>query len=419
MKYILALSMVLILVACKTKKKDVVDLKDHYYTCSMHPQIMEEKPGKCPICGMTLIAVEKSQGQPENMIMLSDQQIHLGNIQVDTLGKGKIGNTHVFNATLTVDETKSMAISSRVSGRIDKLYFKNTGDYIKKGDRLYDLYSEALNNAKQEYILNLEKEKLLDHSIIDFKQLVESAKNKLLLWGMNAEQITALGKTKQASPLTTFYSPATGTITSFESHEGEYITEGGTIVRLADLSSLWAEAQVYTSQLSELDAKGTAVVQLPDFGKEIAGRIELVNPEINPDTRINLVRVAIQNKDDQLKPGMNAYVVITSRQTTVLTLPASAVIRNEHNNIVWLQTGHNTYKSISVKTGKEDGDRVEILSGLKSGDIVVTSGAYLINSEYIFKRGSNPNHDVSKSPNRIGAFLGLNRNGYTRDDVLF
>ncbi len=396
MKYILALSMVLILFACKTKKKDAVARRDHYYTCSMHPQIMEEKPGKCPICGMELIAVEKNQNQLENIIVLSDQQVQLGNIQVDTLGKGKIGNTHVLNATLTIDETTSIAISSRVSGRMDKLYFKNTGDYIKKGDRLYDLYSETLNNAKQEYILTLEKENLLDHSIIDFKQLVESAKNKLLLWGLSADQISALGKTKQASPLTTFYSPASGTITSFESHEGEYIAEGGTIVRLADLSSLWAEAQVYTSQLSELDAKGTAVVQLPDLGKEITGKIELINPEINPDTRINLVRVAVQNKDDQLRPGMNAYVVITNHQTTVLTLPASAIIRNEHNNIVWVQTGHNMYKSISIKTGKEDGDRVEILSGLKTGDIVVTGGAYLINSEYIFKRGTNPDHDMSK-----------------------
>ncbi|MEJ0081530.1 MAG: efflux RND transporter periplasmic adaptor subunit [Puia sp.] len=170
--------------------------------------------------------------------MLSDQQVQLGNIQVDTLGKRKIGNTHVLNATLTIDETKSIAISSRISGRIDKLYFKNTGDYIKKGERLYDIYSEALNNAKQEYILALEKEKLLDHSIIDFKQLVESAKNKLLLWGMGFDQIVALGKTKQASPLTTFYSPASGTTTSFEIHEGEYIAEGGTIVRLSDLSSI-------------------------------------------------------------------------------------------------------------------------------------------------------------------------------------
>jgi membrane fusion protein, copper/silver efflux system len=396
MKYMLAFGLIFIFGACKTKNKEAVQISDTYYTCSMHPQIMEEGPGKCPICGMTLIAVKKSQGQTDNTIMLSDQQVQLGNIQVDTIGKGKMGNTTVLNATLTIDETKSTAISSRIAGRIDKLYFKNTGDHIKKGDRLYDLYSESLNNAKQEYILALEKEKILDQSIIDFKQLIESAKNKLLLWGMNADQIALLGKTKQASPLTTFYSPASGTITSFESHESEYIAEGGTIVRLSDLSSLWAQAQVYTSELSDIDEKGKAVVQLPDFGKEISGQIELVNPEINPDTRINLVRVAIQNKDDQLKPGMLAYVVLTNRKTYTTTMPANAVIRNEHENIVWVQTGHNAYKKLSVKTGKEDGEKIEILSGIQSGDIVVINGAYLINSEYIFRRGTNAGHKMSQ-----------------------
>jgi Cu(I)/Ag(I) efflux system membrane fusion protein len=123
---------------------------------------------------------------------------------------------------------------------------------------------------------------------------------------------------------------------------------------------------------------------------EIPGRIELVNPGINPDTRINLVRISIQNKNNLLKPGMNAYVSLTNRQTSNLTLPTNAVLRNEHNNMVWVQTGHNIYKSLPVHLGKEDADRIEILSGLHPGDIVVVNGAYLINSEYIFKRGSFP-----------------------------
>ena len=269
------------------------------------------------------------------------------------------------------------------------------GTILKKGDRLYDLYSETLNNAKQEYLLALEKEKVLDHSIIDFKQLVESSKNKLLLWGMSQDQIDELGKTKQASPETNFYSPASGTITSFETHEGEYIAEGGTILRLSDLSSLWAEAQVYTSQLSSIDAKGTAIVKIPELGKEISGSIELVNPEINPDTRINLVRVTISNKNGAFKPGMPAYVTIKNRENKTLSLPAEALIRNEKNSIVWLQTGKNTYKPVIVKTGNESSDRIEIINGLKEGDIVVTGGAYLLNSEYTFKKGTAPEHLMS------------------------
>ena len=396
MKYFLAAVMLIILGSCTTKKVDSTKVTDTYYTCSMHPQIMEENPGKCPICGMNLIAVKKNQQLADGGIVLSDQQIQLGNIRMDTIGINKIGNSVVLNATLTIDESKSKVISSRMAGRIDKLYFKSAGDYVKKGDRLYDIYSEALNNAKQEYILALEKEKVLDHSIIDFKQLVQSAKEKLLLWGMTPDQIALLAESKQSSPLTSFYSPASGTITTFESHEGEYISEGGTILRLSDLSELWAEAQVYTSQLSDIDAKGTVKVQIPSLGKEVPGHIELINPEIDPDTRINLIRVAISNEKGDLKPGMSAYVTIKNRENKSLTLPVDALIRNENNSIVWLQAGKNTFKPAMVETGKEDNYQIEILNGLKEGDIIVTSGAYLLNSEYIFKKGKTPNHNMSQ-----------------------
>jgi Cu(I)/Ag(I) efflux system membrane fusion protein len=298
---------------------------------------------------------------------------------------------------LNIDETNSATVSARIAGRIERLYFKNEGDYIQKGARLYDVYSEELNNAKQEYILALEKQATLDNSIIDFKQLVQSAKNKLLLWGMSESQVSELAKTKTAATLTPYYSPASGYVTMLEGHEGDFIPEGGTIVRLANLSSLWAEAQVYTSQLSEIDNKARAIVQLPDLNKEISGSIQFVNPEINPDTRINLIRVVIPNPGSQLKPGMQAYVILKNRQRTTLSLPVDAVIRNENHNSVWLQIGKNTFKNVMVETGLESDGRLEIRSGLKQGDVIVTSGAYLINSEYIFKKGANPmaGHDMS------------------------
>lgn len=394
---LIACCLLLILYSCKDKKKVAQETPDVFYTCSMHPQIMEPNPGKCPICHMDLIAVEKKKGADADAIMLSDQQIQLGNIQVDTVGKGTIGNETVLTATLNIDETKSNTVSARVPGRIEKLYFKNEGDYVSKGQRLYDLYSEELNNVKQEYILALEKQATLDNSIIDFKRLVQSAKNKLLLWGMSDAQIDELAKTNKSSVVTSFYSTASGYITTLERFEGDYVPEGGTIVRLANLSSLWAEAQVYTSQLSEIDRNGTVTVQLPDLGTEVKGRIEFVNPEINTEARINLIRVSVPNPGNRLKPGMPAYVVLKNRQRNSLTLPIDAVIRSEKMNMVWIEIDKNTFKSVMVETGMENDDRIEIRSGLKEGDVVVTSGAYLINSEYIFKKGADPmaGHDMS------------------------
>jgi Cu(I)/Ag(I) efflux system membrane fusion protein len=398
MRYIIMLAAVFLFFAsCKNNKETPKD-PDTYYTCSMDPQVIEYKPGKCPICHMELTLVKKSNVENKDEILLSEQQIQLGNIQTDAIRSGTIGDQLVLTATLNFDQMKATSVSSRVMGRVERLYFKNSGNYVKKGSPLYDLYSEELNNAKQEYLLVLDKKKVFTtETVIDFDQLLQSAENKLLLWGMAPGQIQELAKNKKATPTTTFYSTAAGYITTLDIREGDYVMEGGTIVKLADLSSLWAEAQVYTSQLAAIDRNSIATVQLPDFdSREIKGRIEFVNPEINPDTRINLIRVSIPNPDNQLKPGMPAYVLLKSPQRKTLTLPIDAVIRDGKGATVWIKTGNKTFKSLMVQIGLESDDRIEIKSGLNAGDVVVITGAYLLQSEYIFKKGVNPmsGHDM-------------------------
>ena len=389
--YLTIIILLLLFTSCKNKKPVVVADPDIYYTCSMDPQIKENKPGKCPICKMDLTQAKKSTGSAMDEIALSEQQIQLGNILVDTIRNGAVGDQMVLTATVNFDQLKENAISSRVMGRVDKLYFKEVGEYVSKGAKLFDLYSEELNNAKQEYLLELEKQKTLDNSIIDFGQLVEAAKNKLLLWGMSASQIEELAMNKKASPLTAVFSNASGYITGIDIKEADYLQEGGTAVRLAELSTVWVEAQVYASQLAMIDKGAEATVEFPDMqGKEVRGKIDFLNPEINPDTRINLIRVSIPNPRNQLKPGMPAYVVIKKRESKSLSLPTDAVIRDGKGASVWIQTSAHKFKYKMVEIGLENNDRVEIKSGLRDGDVVVVSGAYLLNSEYIFKIGANP-----------------------------
>ncbi|HET6723046.1 MAG TPA: efflux RND transporter periplasmic adaptor subunit [Chitinophagaceae bacterium] len=384
--------------SCQNKKETTAK-SDTYYTCSMDPQVVEYKPGKCPICHMELTQVKKSNGENKDEIQLSEQQVQLGNIKTDTIRNGTMGDQLVLTATLNFDQRKVNAVSSRVMGRIEKLYFKNPGDYVRKGAALYDLYSEELNSVKQEYLLALEqKNAFANETAIDYNQLLQSAKNKLLLWGMSEIQVQQLTKNKKATTTTTFYSTAGGYITQLEISEGDYVMEGGTIIKVVDLSTLWAEAQVYTSQLAGVDKNSVATVQLPDLdGKEIKGRIEFINPEINPDTRINLIRVSIPNFDNQLKPGMPAYVILKSPQRETLTLPINAVLRDGKGATVWVKTGPNSFKNKMVTVGLESNDRIEIRSGLNAGDIVVITGAYLLQSEYIFKKGASPmsGHDMS------------------------
>ncbi|MFI5154943.1 MAG: efflux RND transporter periplasmic adaptor subunit [Chitinophagales bacterium] len=386
------------ILACKEKQPIKMAGQVVYYTCAMHPQIIRDKPGKCPICKMELIEIKKDSPPKIDEIELTARQMQLGNIGVDTIGNGIVGNTVMLNAIVNIDQQKTSGISSRVSGRIEKLYFKNVGDYVQKGAKLFEIYSEELNNAKQEYLLALEKQRVLDNSVIDFAQLIRSAKNKLLLWGMSEGQMDELQKNGKADPLTTFYSNSGGYISSLEFREGDYITEGETLVRLADISALWVEAQVYSAQLLSININNKAIVEFPDMpGKKLKGKIEFINPEINTDTRINLVRISVPNTGNILKPGMLAYVTIQSDPQSTLSLPVDAVIRDSHGASVWLQSGVNKFKYVMVELGRENGDRIEIRTGLKTGDIVVISGAYLLNSEYIFKQGANPMEGMDMS----------------------
>ncbi len=380
------------LASCNGNKKPASKkANDIYYTCSMDPQVVEANPGKCPICHMELTAVKKSaQQKNDNELELSPEQIQLGNIQVDTIRNGSMGTRSVLTGTLNFDQTKINAVNARIAGRIEKLYFKNIGDYVPKGAKLYALYSEELNNAKQEYLLAVQKRKVLGNTVIDFDQVIESAKNKLLLWGMAEDQISNLPRDNNDN-VTSFYSTQAGYITTLGVQEGEYVTEGGSIVQLAGLSTLWVEAQVYTSQLSQLDESASVTVKIPDIpGMAMEGKIEFVNPEINPDSHINLVRIKIANRGHQLKPGMSAYVILNSVQQKTLSLPVNAVLRDGKMATIWVQTSQNKFISRMVETGSEGNGVLKIKSGLKEGDAVVINGAYLLQSEYIFRKGASP-----------------------------
>lgn len=379
-------------ISCKSKAKMTTAEPNIYYTCSMDPQVVESKPGKCPICHMELTAVKKSAQQENNdELALSPEQMQLGNIQTDTIGKEVVGNQMILTGTLTFDETKVNDVSARVGGRIEKLYFKKIGDYVTKGAPLYDIYSEELNNAKQEYLLALQKKTALGNSVVNFDDIIDAAKNKLSLWGMSEQQIKNLNKETVANIKTTFYSTASGYIIQLNLQEGDYVSEGGSIVKLAGLSDLWVEAQVYPTQLSQLNNAKDVTVQFPDIpGKTIAGKISFQNPELNPATRINLIRINIPNKDNELKPGMSANITVKTRGVNALFLPSDAVLRDGKMAMVWIETSQNKFKSVMVETGMESGNMIEIKSGIHPNDVVVTTGAYLLQSEYVFRKGASP-----------------------------
>ncbi|HNR06104.1 MAG TPA: efflux RND transporter periplasmic adaptor subunit [Saprospiraceae bacterium] len=390
MKSLIFSVILLFLLACNQKTGPVKD-PELYYTCSMDPQVVEYKPGKCPICKMELTPVKISKGNRRDELELSDQQILLGNIQTDTLATSRIGKKILLNATLNFDQRKINSVSSRIMGRIEKLYYKNLGDYVVSGKPLYELYSEELNTARLEYLQALEnKNTYPKDGQINMDHLIQNAKNKLILWGMSERQISEW--TILSNPLaTTFLSPSSGYITELNVLEGDYAMAGSLIVKLADLSTLWAEAQIYSSQMADVNLKSKALVRFPDlYNRDVSGTIEFMTPELKADSRILLLRVSIPNPDHTLKPGMQAQILLTSPLDQVLTLPLEAVLKDSRGSTVWVRSGKNKFRPRMVQEGRESEGNLEILSGIAPGEEVVTRGAYLLNSEYLFKKGADP-----------------------------
>ncbi len=370
-----------------------------FYTCSMDPQVMEKKPGKCPICKMDLTKIIIDKNDKQNSLKLSDEQVELANIKLITVRESDIGREKILNAILVINENKRFKISSRVAGRIERLYVKNPGEVIKKGTLIYELYSEELLAAQKEYLIAFGKATQMTGSDFDYNQLVEGAKNKLLLWGMTESQIKKLSTNETAfSNVTPIYSREAGVVTSVNTKEGDYIMDGDALFEIADLSTLWVEAQLYSTEVGLMEKNDPVSVKIDGFpGKIWNSRISFAAPQLEIQSKINLIRAEIPNSSMELKPGMQANLILKESTRKTIAVPLNAVLRDSKGATVWIKK-NGSYESRMVITGIENNDMVEIRSGIETGEEVVISGAYLLNSEYIFKKGMNPmeGHDMSK-----------------------
>ncbi len=374
--------------SCNNKPKETLG-ENEYYACSMDPQVLEKQMGMCPICKMPLAKITLDKKQM-HIIKLNSDQIKLANIKVDSVQLSSIGRETVLNGVFSVNQNMTEQISVRVNGRIDKLYHKVLGEVINAGEAVYDLYSRDLYLAQEEYLMAVEQSELLGG-----KSIISASKNKLLLWGLSEEQIAQLEKSKQARITNTIFSSVSGTIVEIPIKEGDIVAEGAKIYRLADLSTLWVETQVYSNELKILE-DGKKVEVIPDaFPEETTeGTIVFANPELQMQSKINLVRVEVKNPSGKFKVGMQAYVIHHTEQKQAIVLPVDAVIRDSKQTVVWTQNKEGGFESRKVVTGIENKYRTEIKSGLKVGEKVVVSGAYLINSEYVFKRAMMPMGDT-------------------------
>ncbi len=383
--------LVIFILIFSCKKEVDHQAMEEYYTCPMHTSVRSDKPGACPVCGMGLLKVKKSESSESmdsTMLTLDHEQQMLANIIIDTARFTMISTQTTLTGTISVDENKLTTITARIKGRIDRLFLREEGGRIIKGQALYSIYSEELLADQNDYLSTLQHLDKFPGQQTAVDALIKGGRKKLLLWGMTESQIKNLEASQQATALLTYYSANAGFVVKQLVNEGEYTEIGKPLFQIADLSSVWVETQVYASELQYLTEKTEASITIEGLPqKPVKAKMVFENPVIEENSKISLVRFQIDNSN-MLKPGMMARVAINHHPKRTLVIPKSSLLIGRMT-MVWIEVMPGMFESRTVETGIENKQFVEILSGLKVGDRVVTSGAYLLNSAFILKKGAN------------------------------
>lgn len=366
--------------------------EEEYYTCPMHPSVRSDRPGACPVCNMALVKKTKQKDlNPSDLkslraVSLSATQRVMANISTVKARRHTINREISAVGVVSYAEPNYRHISMRFPGRLEKLYISYTGETIRKGDPVADVYSPEAVTAQQEYLLSLESFEQSKSGIqsiaLSTEQLLEQAKNKLLLWGFTERQVERLKDSRKVNYVVTIYSPVSGTVVKKSVDAQHYAATGEDMFDVADLSTVWAYLDVYETDLRFV-TKGQQV-QMKTVAypyDEFTGRIIFIDPIVNPETRTVRVRVEFPNRDGKLKPNMYAKAVINVPRTEALVVPSSAIISTGKRTVVWVEVKENAFEQREVMTAQGTDGLVVVLNGLEEGESVAETGGFLIDSE--------------------------------------
>jgi len=365
--------------------------EDLYY-CPMHPTVTSHEPGKCPICGMTL--VKRTEGSPSaaagtlQTISLSPEMRVTGNVRTTRVVPGTHTGEIVTTGRVTFDERRAAQVTTYTAGRIERLFVNFTGDTVRRGQTVATIYSPDLFSTQQEYLLALDnRERMRRAGFTGARSasddLVESTRRRLMLFGMTAQQVASLESTRKPIFATNIISSVSGIVTNKLAVEQQYVSQGQALLEVADLSHVWVEADIYEQQLPSVhigDAVEINAAAVP--GRMFNGKVSFIVPVLAGATRTARVRVDIANPGLALKPDMYVNVrVIGAPAPPHIMVPASAVIDRGQRQFVWVESGAGSYEPREVTTGGRHGESIVILTGLSGGDNVVVEGGFLLDSE--------------------------------------
>lgn len=355
------------------------------YVCPMHAHIISDEPGSCPICGMDLEKVEMGSSQEVQVDVSGNMQQALA-LRVAKAERGTLWRFVSTVGQIGYDESQILHIHARVNGWIEKLQVSAVGDKVTKGQLLYEIYSPDLVNAQDDYLLALDTLKKSGDAE-RYQELVRKAGLRLELLGMNEAQVKALAKSRKTQYRVPFYARESGVITTLNVRDGMYIQPMTEVMALADISKVWVIADVFENEQSWLKVGQGAEVAVPAMGiSAIQGSIDYIYPELDPVTRSLRVRVVLTNNDKELRPNTLAKVKLYGGpKRNVLSIPQEALIQTGSQNRVIVRNSDNSFVAKEVGVGMLSQGKAEILSGLDDGDLVVTSGQFLLDSEASLK----------------------------------
>jgi len=379
--------------------------KPTIWTCSMHPQIRLPAPGKCPICFMDLIPLDNSgQGElGERQLKMSEAAIKLAQITTSVVKRGYAEAEVRLYGKIEYDETRSAYISAWVPGRIDSLYADFTGIEVNRGDPLVELYSPELLSAQAELVQSKQALSRLKSNASELnrqstEETLKAARDKLKLLGLTDEQIAKVESAESVSDHVIINAPIGGVIVHIDARKGDYVMTGMPIYTIADLSTVWVLLDAYESDLAWI-RQGQAVEfqSLAQAGETFTGKISFIDPVLDNTTRTVKVRVVADNKNGNLKPGMLATGIVKPRldkdgsiahgkdkSMAPLIIPSSAPLITGTRAIVYLQVSNEDgaiFEGREIVLGPKAGDYYIVKSGLNEGDIIVTNGAFKLDSE--------------------------------------
>jgi Cu(I)/Ag(I) efflux system membrane fusion protein len=316
--------------------------------------------------------------------MFTDSQIRLANITVGTPTRGLVGESMVLTGTVVVDERNTTTVSSRISGRVDKLYVRDPGVKVRVGEKLYEVYSEELLSLQQEY--------LLAHARATgdprYETFSRGAEIKLLLYGQTKEQVKSLVGAGHGSGLTVYTAPVSGIVMEVLITQGQYVSEGQSILQVERVDKVWVDAELYGKEAWRVKP-GDPVLLEADGQQPLTSAIRFIFPELIAGSQTMKVRSEVMNTAGWI-PGMRIKVVLPGKKHVGLTVPSGAVIRTRSGSHLYVMSARNTFTPRQVQTGVEDQGRVEVLEGLSGEENIALTGAYLIYGEYILKAGVDP-----------------------------